>query len=645
IKDLGFKHVATYIEWNFHRITPNGTPIDQIKYDFTGETDQQRDLAGYLDMIDDDDTLWLTVRPGPYIYAETEFGGPPEEASNKYYHRLHPKFLEFARHYLKAVCRVLRPHLATNGGKIVLCQLDNEVSMIMKKNQIIDGPVDVLGSFANFLNEKYGDLNSVNKTYGTSWPNWEDMEPTILPSNKKEFIAFLDSAEYIEWYCQKYFEIIAKFYREGGIDVPFYVNSTGGPFPHDPEKLGNIICMTDLYYLDELPNMLPFNAKLLKSTQPITGSAEFRCGTFGHALSNKNYIYQAALWMAYGFHGVNYFMLVDRHRWANCPIDAVGRPGTPQIYSIFKKICKTYNELDYPRFANGLVSNINLLWWRKHAFVSKPDPTEPYSSGRLLRTNTNFNLMYRSLLYGNIQFDIYYPDAKFNKSRDMLIYAGHDFYDETLANKLLDHALDGGTLVFYYNYPVKNIDGSPIHTFDDYLVQPKATHRLGDVALIQFGEADRESMPPMISVPTECLMDYDISKIPQDDVIPFHFMHMNAGYVVKAGKGQIVMLGFDVTQDSIKEIFKLLGFKPAIYTSTKNVMCTILKDGPEYVIGIINNSNSELKDLKLFLEPSKIDCQNLKEIKSLLQGKNANLTGNTIKCSIPANEGDIIWLK
>ncbi|MHA1697300.1 MAG: beta-galactosidase, partial [Promethearchaeota archaeon] len=96
IKDLGFKHVATYIEWNFHRITPNGTPINQIKYDFTGETDQQRDLAGYLDMIDDDDTIWLTVRPGPYIYAETEFGGPPEEASNKYYHRLHPKFLEFA---------------------------------------------------------------------------------------------------------------------------------------------------------------------------------------------------------------------------------------------------------------------------------------------------------------------------------------------------------------------------------------------------------------------------------------------------------------------------------------------------------------------------------------------------------------------
>nr|MDO8118213.1 beta-galactosidase [Candidatus Sigynarchaeota archaeon] len=57
IKDIGFKHVATYIEWDFHRITPNGTQMDDIKYDFTGDTDQQRDLAGYLDMIDNDDTL------------------------------------------------------------------------------------------------------------------------------------------------------------------------------------------------------------------------------------------------------------------------------------------------------------------------------------------------------------------------------------------------------------------------------------------------------------------------------------------------------------------------------------------------------------------------------------------------------------
>nr|MDO8113199.1 beta-galactosidase [Candidatus Sigynarchaeota archaeon] len=643
IKDLGFKHIATYVEWDFHRITPNGTPLADIKYDFTGETDQQRDLAGYLDIIDKDDTLWMTIRPGPYIYAETEFGGPPEEASDAHYHRLHPRFLELADHYLKAVCKVLKPHLATNGGKIVLCQLDNEVSMIKKKGQIIGGKVDEVGSFANFLHEKYGDLDAVNRRYGTRWGDWSEAEPVMACANKKDFIAFIDSNEYIEWYCEKYFKILAKIYRENGIDVPFCVNSTGGPFPHDPGRLGDIICMTDLYYMGAMQTMLPFNAKLLKATQPITAAAEFRCGTFEHLMNDAMYVNQAMLWMAYGIHGVNYFMIVDRHRWANCPIDAVGRPGTPSSYNLFKKICGAYNALDYPRFANGLVSDINLVWWRPHAFTIKPDPTEPFSTGEIFDKDTTFNQMYRSLLYSNMQFDLLYPGNKHSKPKPVIIYAAHDFYDKKLSQDLLKHAIDGGTVVFSYNYPVKTIDGEAIDTFDAHLVPPRAMHRTSGSVMLQLGETDREAAPRLLSTSTPCLADYDVARL--KGATPFFTQHLDAGYIVPAGKGKIAVAGFDITEESIHPFMAMLGITSPIFTKSKGVLCTLLKDGKEYLAGVVNVTSSLLENVQLIIDPAKLDLESITTVKSMFQGKPVSKDGNILSCSIPAREGDLILLK
>ncbi len=60
IKDLGFRHIATYVHWCFHQLSPDTTPPGKIQYDFTGETDQQRNLAGYLDIVDKSD-FWLNI--------------------------------------------------------------------------------------------------------------------------------------------------------------------------------------------------------------------------------------------------------------------------------------------------------------------------------------------------------------------------------------------------------------------------------------------------------------------------------------------------------------------------------------------------------------------------------------------------------
>lgn len=641
LKDIGFTHLATYVEWAFHRVTPDGTPLDEVAFDFTGETDQQRDLEGYLATIDADDTLWLTVRPGPYIYAETEFGGPPGEVASL--HRLHPTFLAHATRYLEAACKVLAPHQATRGGKIVLCQLDNEVSMIKAKGQIIGGRVDQHGSYACFLHEKYGDLDTVNRTYGTRWEDWEDAEPTMAPSGKKEFVAFLDAAEYIEWYCAEYFKIIAKIYRDNGIDVPFYVNSTGGPFPHDPARLGDITCMTDLYYMGALRTMLPYNARFLRPWQPITASAEFRCGTFGPAMPDNLYVQQAAMWMAHGFHGVNYFMMVDRHRWANCPVDAVGRPGTPQLYKIFKTICHAYNELDYPRFANGLVCDVNMLWWRKHAYTIKPDPTEPYNNGEQLDADTTFNHAFRTFLDGNMQFEFLVPGAPRNKEKPVIVYSAHDYCDASFARDLLRHAEAGGTVVFYHNHPVKTPAGDQLDVFDGHLVPPRAVHRHSGPAIVQQGLEDRDAFGTGFSTTTTCFADYDVSSLGIDGIVPYRHLHATAGYAVPAGKGRLVVAGFDLDPQSVHPFMATLGITSPVKTAARDVSCTLLRHGNEHVAGVVNLS-PEPRIIDLAIDPAKLDLSSVSSVRSMLQASAPVVAGNTVRCKVPGGEGDILWL-
>jgi beta-galactosidase len=193
IKDLGFKHITTYVEWVFHRITPEGTPVGQINYDFTGSTDQQCDLEGYLSLLDKRKDFWLSIRPGPYIYAETEFGGPPEEADK--FHRNHPKFLELSEDYIKNVSKILKPHLVTNGGRIIFCQLDNESSMIKNANQVMNLPLEDPCSFRSFIKQKYGDWEEAAKIFGMEkdWECWDDAAPMpALPMNEKEFLLYLD---------------------------------------------------------------------------------------------------------------------------------------------------------------------------------------------------------------------------------------------------------------------------------------------------------------------------------------------------------------------------------------------------------------------------------------------------------------------
>lgn len=135
LKAVGGACVATYVPWCIHE-------PEEGKILFGDRP--ERDLDAFLRLVKEEG-LMAIVRPGPYQYSELIYAGLPRwlvEGHPEIAFRKedgsplcsgaveynHPVFLEKARRYFRAVADVIRPHMAANGGPIVLVQLDNELT-------------------------------------------------------------------------------------------------------------------------------------------------------------------------------------------------------------------------------------------------------------------------------------------------------------------------------------------------------------------------------------------------------------------------------------------------------------------------------------------------------------------------------------
>ncbi|MDN6161815.1 MAG: beta-galactosidase [Atopostipes sp.] len=116
LKATGLNAVETYVPWNLHE-PKEGT------FDFKGLLDIVRfiELAESLDLM-------VIVRPSPYICAELEFGGLPAWLLEKDCHirTSDPKFIHYVDQYYERLLKKLTPLLITNGGPIVMMQIENE---------------------------------------------------------------------------------------------------------------------------------------------------------------------------------------------------------------------------------------------------------------------------------------------------------------------------------------------------------------------------------------------------------------------------------------------------------------------------------------------------------------------------------------
>lgn len=117
-KAMGCNTVSAYLFWNHHEVTEG-------IYDFhTGNRDISRFIATAAE-----EGMWVIIRPGPYVCAEWEFGGiPPYLLRNPELkiRCMDPHYMIAAERYISRLADVLRPHLITNGGRVLMVQIENE---------------------------------------------------------------------------------------------------------------------------------------------------------------------------------------------------------------------------------------------------------------------------------------------------------------------------------------------------------------------------------------------------------------------------------------------------------------------------------------------------------------------------------------
>ncbi|MBE6602582.1 MAG: beta-galactosidase [Ruminococcaceae bacterium] len=117
LKECGFNTVETYTCWNLHE-PREGEFCFSDGLDIEAFLEIARELG-----------LYVILRPGPYICAEWEFGGLPawilsyEDMPLRCYDEV---FLSKVRRYYNELLGRVRPYLASNGGNIIMLQVENE---------------------------------------------------------------------------------------------------------------------------------------------------------------------------------------------------------------------------------------------------------------------------------------------------------------------------------------------------------------------------------------------------------------------------------------------------------------------------------------------------------------------------------------
>lgn len=117
LKAMGCNTVESYVPWNMHEPRKG-------EFHFDGMLDVERFIGLAQEL-----GLYVIMRPSPYICAEWEFGGLPAWLLREEGMKLrvsYPPFLRHVEEYYQVLLPRLTPWQVTEGGPILLMQVENE---------------------------------------------------------------------------------------------------------------------------------------------------------------------------------------------------------------------------------------------------------------------------------------------------------------------------------------------------------------------------------------------------------------------------------------------------------------------------------------------------------------------------------------
>lgn len=129
-KAMGCNTIAVYIFWNYHE-------LQEGLFDFsTGN----RNISEFI-KICREEKLWVILRPGPYVCAEWDFGGLPSyllKIPDIKLRCMDPRYMKAVERYINRFAQVVKPHMVSNGGNILMVQVENEYGSYGNDKQYLE---------------------------------------------------------------------------------------------------------------------------------------------------------------------------------------------------------------------------------------------------------------------------------------------------------------------------------------------------------------------------------------------------------------------------------------------------------------------------------------------------------------------------
>ncbi|KAH6699212.1 beta-galactosidase [Verticillium dahliae] len=120
MKAAGFNAFSIYNSWGYHEASPGVLDFTSGAHDFVSLMTIAKEVG-----------IYLLIRPGPYVNAETNAGGFPLWLTTGEYGSLRdddPRYTKAWTPYWEEISKIIAPHLVTNGGNVAMFQIENELN-------------------------------------------------------------------------------------------------------------------------------------------------------------------------------------------------------------------------------------------------------------------------------------------------------------------------------------------------------------------------------------------------------------------------------------------------------------------------------------------------------------------------------------
>ena len=600
VRQMGIEIVATYVCWEFHE-------TDAGHYDFSGQTDPRRNLIGFLDLLEEMG-FWIIIRPGPYIYSEWQNAGVPDRAARL--HRLDPQYLVLAEAWLQAVSQVIVPRQASQGGRIILCQAENELDCWPHIYTESLGLGSQTGIFQDFLAGRYPDIQDLNRAWGSQYASFSDVRAVLtLPPGRAEWMPrYLDFYRFKHWYVVQGIAWVVEILRRLCIDVPIYSNTIAvhSNEPWAAMELAAGLNGVDLYPSREFHHpdehrLYLDAARYLRTYSRLPYIAEFEAGVWhgAHvesqigALGANHYRMAAISAMQAGVVGWNWYMLVNRDNWSMAPINEWGR-SRPDLFDAFRQITSLFRTIHPPSLQ------------RQVALAATIDPLHQAAAHAP-------NEVLQALYEAGLDYDFFDLSQDRQVFAPLLLYTGEHWLSEKGQQRLLAYIQAGGHLVCIGTAP--RFDDS-LHPCN-LLQFPEPIGSIGDMGAVEvtlqglavtgiFQTRWIEILANPLGTPIWAVRE-SVDRNASEEMelhcsLPVGDQYA-IGFTRQIGSGKLTYLGIQPSASLISRVCAALGVIPPLQSKSPGVSAALFRHSEDTYYLLATNNSLEDKACEVQFSP------------------------------------------